>query len=76
MRYTVQMENSLPWDSFDDESDDYAFLIEQINSEDFFRSFGDGLLSIIKSSITHMLLSFLGDRCISPVGHFNNSLKR
>ncbi|MGN0487346.1 MAG: hypothetical protein ACI4GB_08965 [Acutalibacteraceae bacterium] len=50
MSYTEQMENALcqEWDEFDDYDEDYKALIEVINSEHYFRSFGDGLLDIIK----------------------------
>jgi len=48
MRYTDYMEDKLPWDSYDEENDDYQSLIDLMNSEDFFRSFGDGLLSFMQ----------------------------
>lgn len=48
--YTVQMENALfeQWDVFDSYSDDCSALIETLNSNDFFRSFGDGLLCFLQ----------------------------
>lgn len=50
MSYTEQMENALfqQWDEFDDYNEDYKALIEAINSGHYFRSFGDGLLDILK----------------------------
>ena len=48
--YTQRMENALfqQWDKFDDYNEDYSSLIEQLNSEDSFRSFGDGLLCFLQ----------------------------
>lgn len=50
MSYTEQMENVLfqQWDKFDDYNEDYKALIEAINSGHYFRSFGDGLLDILR----------------------------
>lgn len=48
--YTQQMENALfeQWDNFDDYADDYSELIDTLNSDDSFRSFGDGLLFFLQ----------------------------
>ena len=48
--YTEQMENALfqQWDAFDDYNEDYTELIDVLNSEDSFRSFGDGLLFFLQ----------------------------
>ena len=48
--YTEQMENALfqQWDAFDDYNEDYTELIDTLNSEDSFRSFGDGLLFFLQ----------------------------
>ena len=48
--YTRQMENALfqQWDAFDDYNEDYTELIDVLNSEDSFRSFGDGLLVFLQ----------------------------
>lgn len=52
MLYTQQMENALfqQWDAFDDYNEDYTELIETLNSEDSFRTFGDGLLFFLQKS--------------------------
>ena len=44
--YTEQMENALfqQWDAFDNYNENYTELIDALNCEDLFRSFGDGLL--------------------------------
>ena len=44
------MENALfqQWDTFDDYNEDYTELINVMNSEDSFRSFGDGLLVFLQ----------------------------
>lgn len=43
--YTDQMEEKIfQWDEFDDYNEDYTSLIDTLNSEDTFRTFGDGLL--------------------------------
>jgi len=49
MNYTDYMERNLPWGGLDDTGEDYQTLIEQLNSEQFFRSFGEGLLSFLQS---------------------------
>ena len=48
--YTEQMENALfqQWDSFDDYNEDYTELIDVLNSDDSFRSFGDGLIVFLQ----------------------------
>ena len=48
--YTQQMENALfeQWDEFDDYNEDYSSLIEKLNSENAFRTFGDGLLFFLQ----------------------------
>ncbi len=48
--YTEQMENEIynQWDEFDDYEEDYTSLIEMLNDENSFRSFGDGLLPFMK----------------------------
>ena len=48
--YTQQMENALfeQWDEFDDYNEDYSSLIEKLNSENTFRTFGDGLLFFLQ----------------------------
>ena len=48
--YTEQMENALfeQWDEFDDYNEDYSSLIEKLNSENSFRTFGDGLLFFLQ----------------------------
>lgn len=50
MNYTERMGNVLfeQWDNFDDYADDYSALIEALNSEDSFRTFGDGLLFFLQ----------------------------
>ena len=50
--YTQQMENALfqRWDAFDDYNEDYTELIDVLNGEDSFRSFGDGLLAFLQKS--------------------------
>lgn len=50
MSYTQQMENALfqQWDEFDDYNEDYSTLIEKLNSENSFRTFGDGLLFFLQ----------------------------
>ena len=52
MLYTQQMENRLYqyWNTFDDYNEDYTELIGLLNSEDSFRSFGDGLLVFLHRS--------------------------
>ena len=52
MLYTQQMEHALfqQWDAFDDYNEDYTGLIETLNSEDSFRTFGDGLLFFLQKS--------------------------
>lgn len=54
--YTEQMENSLfqQWDAFDDYNEDYTKLIDVLNSEDLFRSFGDGLLLFLQKRKTDL----------------------
>lgn len=43
--YTDKMEEKIfQWDEFDDYNEDYTSLIDTLNSEDTFRTFGDGLL--------------------------------
>lgn len=44
--YTEQMESRIynQWDDFDDYNEDYSSLIDTLNGENTFRSFGDGLL--------------------------------
>lgn len=44
--YTEQMESKIynQWDEFDDYNEDYTSLIDTLNGENTFRSFGDGLL--------------------------------
>ena len=46
MSYTERMEDALfqQWDVLDDYNEDYQSLITALNSEGFFRTFGDGLL--------------------------------
>ena len=48
--YTEQMENALfeQWDEFDVYNEDYSTLIEKLNSENSFRTFGDGLLFFLQ----------------------------
>ena len=48
--YTEQIENALfeQWDEFDDYNEDYSSLIETLNSENAFRTFGDGLLFFLQ----------------------------
>ena len=48
--YTEQMENALfqQWDAFDDYNEDYTELIDVLNSDDSFRSFGDGLIVFLQ----------------------------
>ena len=50
LNYTQQMENALfqQWDAFDDYNEDYTELIDVLNNEDSFRSFGDGLLVFLQ----------------------------
>ena len=50
MRYTEQMENALflQWDELDDYNEDFQILIESLNNEEFFRTFGDGLLFFLR----------------------------
>lgn len=50
MSYTEQMESALfqKWDELDDCDVDYQGVIEALNSEDFFRTFGDGLLFFLQ----------------------------
>lgn len=52
LNYTEQMENALfqQWDAFDDYNEDYTELIDVLNGEDSFRSFGDGLLVFLQKS--------------------------
>ena len=44
--YTEQMESKIynQWDEFDGYNEDYTLLIDTLNGEDTFRTFGDGLL--------------------------------
>ena len=44
------MENALfeQWDGFDDYNEDYSSLIDKLNSENTFRTFGDGLLFFLQ----------------------------
>ena len=44
--YTEQMESKIfnQWDEFDNYNEDYSSLIDTLNGENTFRSFGDGLL--------------------------------
>lgn len=46
MRYTEEKENALfeQWDNMDTYNEDYQNLIESLNSNSFFRTFGEGLL--------------------------------
>ena len=48
--YTEQMENALfeQWNEFDDYNEDYSPIIEKLNSDDAFRTFGDGLLFFLQ----------------------------
>lgn len=47
--YTQQMERALfLWDEPDDDNEDYSTLIEKLNSENSFRTFGDGLLFFLQ----------------------------
>lgn len=50
MSYTEQMERALfeQWDVFDDYSDDYSSLIDELNSKESFRTFGDGLIFFLQ----------------------------
>ena len=54
--YTEQMENALfeQWDEFDNYNEDYSSLIEKINSENAFRTFGDGLLFFLQKQNTEL----------------------
>lgn len=56
MSYTQQMENALfqQWDAFDEYNEDYTELIDVLNSEDSFRSFGDGLLVFLQKSMPEL----------------------
>ncbi len=49
---TKQMEDALfsQWDEFDDYNEDYSTLIEKLNNEDSFRSFGDALLFFLQKN--------------------------
>ena len=63
------MENALfqQWDAFDDYNEDYTELIDVLNSEDSFRSFGDGLLTFLKKSkpelIAETAIKYIGELC-------------
>ena len=48
--YTERMEETLytKWDDLDDYNDDYSGLMELLNSEDSFRTFGEGLLCFLQ----------------------------
>ena len=50
MSYTEQMENALflQWDELDNYNEDFQSLIESLNSDNFFRTFGDGLLFFLR----------------------------
>lgn len=50
MSYTEQMENALflQWDELDDYNEDFQSLIESLNSDNFFRTFGDGVLFFLR----------------------------
>lgn len=47
MNYTERMEDAL-WQKWNDYDIDYASTIEFLNAEDGFRSFGDGLVALMK----------------------------
>ena len=71
--YTEQMENALfqQWDAFDDYNEDYTELIDVLNSDDSFRSFGDGLIVFLqkrKSELTaDSAVKYIDELC-SPNG--------
>ena len=50
MSYTERMWDALflQWDELDDYNEDFQSLIESLNNEDFFRTFGDGLLFFLQ----------------------------
>ena len=50
--YTDRMKATLSeqWENFDDYADDYSSLIETLNSNNTFRSFGDGLLYFMQKN--------------------------
>lgn len=50
MRYTERMEEKLfqQWDELDESNEEYEALIESINRDDFFRTFGEGLLFFLQ----------------------------
>lgn len=50
MSYTDRMESALfeLWDEFDNCDEDYSSLIDELNSKDAFRTFGDGLVSFLQ----------------------------
>ena len=47
LSYTEQMEDAL-WQRWSEYDDDYKLTIEFLNSDDNFRSFGDGLISLMQ----------------------------
>lgn len=58
MKYTEQMENAIfeQWDTFDDYNEDYTNLINTLNSENYFRSFGEGVLFFLKKKEPSVIL--------------------
>lgn len=56
MSYTEQMENALfeQWEEFDDYNEDYSSLIEKLNNENAFRTFGDGLLFFLQKQTSEL----------------------
>lgn len=68
--YTEQMESKIysQWDEFDDYNEDYTSLIDMLNDESTFRSFGDGLLLFMQKKAPDLTadtaVKLLGKLCI------------
>lgn len=70
IRYTEQMENALflQWDDLDNCAENYSSLIASINHEDFFRTFGDGLLLFLQKKQPNLTaesaIKYIEKQCI------------
>ena len=71
MNYTEQMENALfeQWDEFDDYNENYSSLIDKLNSEDVFRTFGDGFLFFLQKRnpdlAAEIAIKYIEELCVN-----------
>ncbi|MBQ8789446.1 MAG: hypothetical protein IJZ58_08045, partial [Oscillospiraceae bacterium] len=67
--YTEQMENELflQFYGFDDYDEDYSVLVNMLNQESVFRSFGEGLLFYLQSKDSSLnketVIKYIEEKC-------------